>query len=454
VTLLPGTNTVSAYAVDPNGKASLTNTVNFQYVVTNQLLIQSFGKGTLSPNDSNAWLNIGQNYTITATPAAGFAFTNWTIATNFSGGVTTNNATVQFAMASNLTLQVTFADVTPPTLTITNLATGQRITNSVFTLGGTAGDNVQVSNVLYQLNNGAWTPANTTNLYWTNWNAVLNLQGGTNTVAAFAVDTSGNHSPTNSLVIDSVVTNQLQIRSVGLGTINPNYSNSWLEIGRNYAITATPAANFVATNWTISTNWLGGFVTNSATVQFMMATNLTLQIHFAETTKPTLAITWPVNGQRLTNALPTVVGTASDNWGVASVAFQFNHQTWYPPSTTNVWTNWFTTLTASAGSNTFNAYAVNLGGLYSATSSISVFSSNTFQLQLSTSGPGAWATNGFNFNLLVSTNLYGHIQYTTNLAGTNAWNTLTNFAGTNATLNFRDAAATNNPRRFYRAVIP
>jgi hypothetical protein len=357
-------------------------------------------------------------------------------------------------MASNLTLVVTFADVTPPTLTITNLAAGQRITNSVFTLGGTASDNVQVGSVLYELNGGAWTPANTTNLFWTNWNAVLNLQPGTNTVAIFALDTSANHSPINSLAIDSVVTNQLQIRSLGLGTINPNYSNSWLEIGRNYAITATPAASFVATNWTISTNWLGALVTNSPTVQFLMASNLTLQIKFAETTKPALAITWPAAAQHLTNALPNVVGTASDNWGVASVLFQLNSSPWYAPNTTNAWTNWNTIVQMNTGSNTFNAYAVNLGGNYSPTSSISIFSSNTFKLQLSTAGSGAWATNGFNFSLEVSTNLYGHIQYSTNLAGTNGWSTLTNFAGTNTTLNFRDAAATNNPQRYYRAVIP
>jgi len=452
--LNPGTNTVSAYSVDSSGNNSATNTVSFQFVVTNQLLIQSFGKGTLSPNDSNAWLNVGQNYAITATAAAGFAFTNWTIGTNFTGGIITNNATVQFAMASNLTLQVTFADVTAPTLAITNLTAGQRITNTVFTLGGSASDNVQVSNVLYQLNNGAWTPANSASLLWTNWNAVLNLQAGTNTVSAFAVDNSGNHSTTNSFTFDSVITNQLQIRSLGLGTINPNYSNSWLEVGRNYAITATPAASFVATNWTISTNFAGGIVTNNATVQFMMATNLTLQIKFAETTKPTVTFTWPTAGLHLTNALPNVVGTASDNWGVASVAFQLNSSAWYAPTTTNVWTNWNTIVQMNAGTNTLSAYAVNLGGNFSLTNSISVVSSNAFKLQLSTAGAGAWATNGFNFSLEVSTNLYGHIQYSTNLAATSNWSNLTNFAGTNATLNFLDTAATNNTPRFYRAVIP
>ena len=67
------------------------------------------------------------------------------VATNWLGGVTTNNATVQFMMASNLTLQVTFADVTKPTLSITNVTAGMAVSNASFTVRG--GDNVAVAGV-------------------------------------------------------------------------------------------------------------------------------------------------------------------------------------------------------------------------------------------------------------------------------------------------------------------
>ena len=159
----------------PAGVASLTNRVTFQYVVTNQLQISTLGRGTISPNDSNAWLQIGRNYSIKATAASGFAFSNWTISTNWLGGVITNNATVQLMMASNLTLQVAFADVTKPTLSITAPSAGKKMTNALATVLGTAADNWKVAGVWYQLNGGTWNQPATTN-GWTNWTTTVELQ--------------------------------------------------------------------------------------------------------------------------------------------------------------------------------------------------------------------------------------------------------------------------------------
>jgi hypothetical protein len=119
--------------------------------------------------------------------------------------------------------------------------------------------------------------------------------------------------------------------------------------------------------------------------------------------------------------------------------------------TTNSYTNWSTTLTLAAGTNTVKAYAVNQGGNYSATNSVSFVSSNSFKLQLAFAVGQPLTGNGLSFVLQVSTGLVGHVQVSTNLT---SWGTLTNFTGTNATLNFRDATATNYNDRFYRAVVP
>jgi hypothetical protein len=351
-------------------------------------------------------------------------------------------------MQSNLVLQANFVDTNRPVLSITNLTAGQRWSNLVFTAKGTATDNWQVASVQVQLNGGVWTNATGT----TNWSAPLTLTPGTNTLAAFATDTTGNNSPTNSVSWQYVVTNLLAVQATGLGTISPNYSNSWLEIGRNYSMTATPATGFVVTNWTISTNWLGGRVTNNATVQFMMASNLTLQVNFADVTKPTMTITAPTAGQKMTNALATFVGTASDNWKVAGVWYQLNSNTWnLVTATTNNYTNWTQTLPLIIGTNTLKAYALDLGGNFSTTNTLSVISSNTFMLQLAFTNSLPMTTNGLVFSLQLSKGLNGHIQVSTNLT---SWLTLTNFVGSNATVTFRDPAATNSARRFYRAVIP
>jgi hypothetical protein len=58
--------------------------------------------------------------------------------------------------------------------------------------------------VYYLLNGSAWKAATTSDT-WTNWTAKATLKPGTNTVQAYAVDTSGNISPTNSSKIDLAV---------------------------------------------------------------------------------------------------------------------------------------------------------------------------------------------------------------------------------------------------------
>lgn len=416
--------------------------------------------------------NAGINYNQTLNASGGqppYAWTNisGTLPTGLSltsGGVLfgtptgggTFNFTVQvsdsvLATATQvLSLQIIVPDTTRPTLQITNLSAGQRWSNAVFTIQGNASDNVQVSNVWVQLNGGSWFGATSANL-WTNWSATLNLAAGTNTVAAFAVDTSGNLSTTNQVSFDFVVTNQLSVRTLGLGTISPNYSNAWLEVGRTYSITSTPAANFTAINWVASTNWAVGVTNSGSVLQFIMASNLTLQATFFDLLKPTNTITAPTAGQHLTNALATVLGTTKDNWLISGVYCQLNNGGWNLSSTTNGWTNWTARLRLTVGTNTIKAFAVDGSGNFSTTNSVNVVSSNTFKLQLVFTNTTPLKTNGLNFQLQLSTGLNGQIQYSTNLQN---WLLLTNFVGTNASLNFRDAAATNSARRYYRAVIP
>ena len=444
VTLSPGTNIVQAYAMDTSGNVSTTNTVSFVYVMSAMLAVNINGLGTVSPNYNGTLLQIGKSFSMTATAGTGFSFTGWT------GSFPTNGAILTFTMASNLTFTANFADVTKPTLSITNLALGQRVSNAVFTVRGTASDNWQLGGVQYQLNGTGWSNAAPVN-NWTNWSAGVTFVPGTNVVQAYAVDTTGNKSITNSVSVQFVVTNQLGVRARGLGTLYLNYSNAWLEIGRNYTMLATPGVGFIFTNWVISTNWIGGVQTNNATVQFMMESNLTLQVSFTDVTKPTLTITAPIAGQKMTNALGKVTGTTTDNWGVTNVWYQWNTNAWSMATTTNGYTNWTVTLPLIAGTNTIKAFAVDLGANASLTNSVSFYSSNSFQLQLGFNAGPPMAGNGLSFSLQVSPGLVGRIEASTNLAN---WMTLTNFAGTNATINFRDATVTNFNHRFYRAVTP
>ena len=342
------------------------------------------------------------------------------------------------------------ADTNRPVVNIVSPATGSTVSSAFLSLVGTASDNALVAGVYYQLNATAWQPATTAN-WWSNWTASTTLPPGTNLLRAYAVDVAGNTSPTSSVSVFYLVTNQLRMRATGLGTVSPNYSNAWLQIGRNYSMTATPASGFVVTNWTISTNWLGGVVTNNAVVQFMMQSNLTLQANFADVTKPTITITSPTAGQKMTNAVANVKGTASDNWGIGGVQYQLNGGGWGLATSTNGWTNWTAVLPLTAGTNVIKAYAVDLGGNVSTTNTVSVVSSNTFNLRLGFSSAQPMTSNGLQLSLGVSPGISGRVEVSTNMKD---WTTLTSFVSTNATMPFRDSAATNYNRRFYRAVVP
>jgi cyclophilin family peptidyl-prolyl cis-trans isomerase len=435
------TNVFQAYAVNNFGYVSATNAVSMVYLAGEVLTVNTNGLGSITPVLNGQLLPLGSNYVLTATAATGFAFTNWT------GSLFSTNRALSFTMGTNMSLTANFVNKTKPVVAITNLVTGRRVSTNVFTVRGTASDSWLVGSVQYQLNNAGWTNATGT----TAWSATLNLLPGTNVFQVYAVDGNVTRSLTNTVSLQFVVTNRLSVSATGKGTLSPNYSNSWLEIGRNYSMKATAGSGFVFTNWVIATNWAGGATTNNATVQFMMQSNLTLQVNFADVTKPTITVTSPTAGQKMTNALANVKGTARDNWGVGSVQCQLNGGAWGLATSTNGCTNWTAVLPLIAGTNVIKAYAVDLGGNTSTTNTVSVVSSNTFNLRLGFSSAQPMASNGLQLSLEVSPGISGRIEVSTDLEG---WATLTSFISTNTTMQFRDSAATNLNRRFYRAVVP
>jgi len=362
VTLTPGTNTIAVYALNAIGNASpVTNTCVF-FVVSNQLQIHAIGLGTIAPNYSNAWLNLGQNYSITSSPASGFSAGYWVLATNGLAGAATAGKVVHFMMASNLTLAVNFVDTNRPTVSITNLVSGQRVSNAVCTVKGKATDNWQVAAVNIQLNNNGWTTAAGSN----NWSALLNLVPGTNTVQAYAVDNSGNVSLTNSVKINYVLSAPLMVRVVGAGSVTPNYNGALLAIGTNYTMKATASNGFAFYYW-------GGGVTmtTNKSLTFTMASNLTIVANFADVTKPVATITYPTANLKWSDTNITVTGKASDNVGVAEVWCQINGGGWILAQTGNGFTNWIiTNLPVILGTNILQAYAVDAAGNVSVTAEV------------------------------------------------------------------------------------
>jgi hypothetical protein len=286
-------------------------------------------------------------------------------------------------------------DVQKPVVTISSPANGARLSNSVAAVAGKASDNVRVASVQYQLNSNGWDTAQSTN-GGTNWTAGLTLLAGSNVFRVYAVDGAGNRSVTNVANYTYVLSDRLRVRATGQGGLSPNYSNAVLEIGKSYSMTATAGAGFAFTNWVVSTNWVGGVSYTNRTLSFLMRSNLTVQVNFVDVTKPTVLVSSPSEGARWSNAVITVWGQAADNAAVRKVEYQFNGGPFCDATTTNCWTNWVASFPAVAGTNVFQAVAIDTSGNRSFPATRKVFYVVPWPLTLLTNGNGriTGATNG------------------------------------------------------------
>lgn len=301
-------------------------------------------------------LQVG-DLTVTFKPIAGWS-TPASETVTITGGVTTQAAGVYTQQVKG-----------NPKLTISSPTSGQSVTNALLMVTGTVTDKVAVDGVYYQLNGGSWTLATTTNS-WTHWTASVSLNPGTNTISAYATDTSGSVSPTKTVKCVYILTApvEVQIARVGMvtpGTVTPNYSGKWLDIGNDYSMTAKADKGFAFSDW----SWSGGS-TNNPTLKFLMAPNLSFTANFVDVQRPVLAILSPKANAKVTAEPLTVTGKASDNVGVASVFCQLNGAGWSQAETANGYSNWTASVTLSQSNNTLQAYAQDAAGNKSLTNTV------------------------------------------------------------------------------------
>ncbi|HWD93197.1 MAG TPA: Ig-like domain-containing protein [Verrucomicrobiae bacterium] len=273
-----------------------------------------------------------------------------------------------------------YADNTAPSLSMTNPIPGQISSNSVFTVSGTASDNLGLSNVWVQLNGGAWTNAAGT----VAWSVNLALAPGTNVIRAYAQDLAGNVSSTNEVDLFHVPSAPLTVQINGGGTVAPDLNGVLLAIGNTYSMTAQPGPGSVFVNWT------GDITSDSPTLTFVMQSNLTFIANFTDPVRPTVAITFPKNRGSVSNALFTATGTAADNGQLASVWYQLNGGGWIQATNTS---NWTAGLAPSPGANTLLAYAMDTFTNISATNSVSFTYVPSGQMRVMTIGRGTLVPN-------------------------------------------------------------
>ncbi|MCX6896629.1 MAG: Ig-like domain-containing protein [Verrucomicrobia bacterium] len=428
---IPGTNTITAYAVDGFGNQSTNATRKIFYVVPSPFTLVIAGKGTVSSNWTGTNLEIGRIYRMTMTgPGSGYRFAGW------SGGVTASTTSIDFMMQSNLVIQANFADVYSPTFAITNPAVNMIFSNSpAVSVSGTVTDNSGAAEVRYRLNGGAWSVAAGTT---TPWHADLVLPPGTNVFSAYAVDSTGNASTTNSLNLIYWLFTPLAIHTNGQGAVNPNYDGQPLVIGKSYSTTATGTNGYKFLNWVVSTNWDGGAANTNAALTFLMQSNLTVLAVFQDTNRPALTITNPAANSRFTNTTVNVQGTIADNAPGAAVYWRLGTNAWAAVGVaetagTNQWT---IPVNPVPGTNIFSAHGVDAAGNHSPTNSLSFIYSGDFAvLAVQTNGQGTVTPNYDGQSLGIGQ------TFTLTAAGTNGFVFTNWFGGSNLPL----APATNSP---------
>jgi hypothetical protein len=391
------TNIFRVYAADARGDHTTMMVLPFVHVACAPMTVQVPPGCKVTPACNGALLELGRSYMLTAQHGPGFVFSNWTA--GLGGPVVTNTAVVRFTMVSNLVLAANFIDVQPPSVAITSPKAGQWVSNGLFTVKGTASDNGRVSSLWVALNGAPPIQAAGT----TNWSlADVLLRQGSNTVAAYAVDNAGVLSAARTASFVYVVSGVMTVQMTGNGTVTPNYAHAWLEIGRAYSMTARAGTGSYFTNWTAG---LGGpLVTTQPTVQFNMVSNLVLTANFVDVQPPKVAITSPKTGQRLSNSVVTVKGTAGDNAAVAAVWYQINSNGWVLADGT---TNWTAHVTLLPGTNYIYACAADPSTNYSPVVGVQCVCVASHLTSLSTN----WAAplsiltitgSGFNTNLPLS----------------------------------------------------
>ena len=177
-------------------------------------------------------------------------------------------------------------DTSAPVVSVSEPKPGARLTNSTVLVRGSARDELRLVGVGVSVNGGPF--ASSTPGDRRAWTFQAALVPGTNVIQVKAVDGAGNESPILTTRVVRAVVARVSIQA-DHGLVTPIRDGALLELGRDYTVTAAPAAGYLFSEWiTAQGN------SASATVSFRMEANLVLEARFLP--NPFLALSGVYNG--------------------------------------------------------------------------------------------------------------------------------------------------------------
>ncbi|MBM4462655.1 MAG: hypothetical protein FJ012_04860 [Chloroflexi bacterium] len=220
-----------------------------QYTLT--IAVSPTGGGTVTANPTGPTYDAGTAVTLTATPASGYQFVNWT------GDATGTSATVSVTMSANKTVTANFATTTY-TLTMAKVGSGT-VDPAV---GAHTKNPGEVVNLTATPDTGwrfdKWTGDVTT---------VADVNDPTTTVTM-----NGNYTITANFIQQFTLT--IAVNPAGGGTTNPAVGTYTKDAGTVVSITATKATGYDFVNWT------GDVTSTNVTISVTMNANKSVTANF------------------------------------------------------------------------------------------------------------------------------------------------------------------------------
>jgi hypothetical protein len=216
LTLVAGTNILGVRSIDLSGNISPTNTRAVFCSVPGTLNLDIKGKGNVKGGTNGQKLEIGKPYKLTATPTAGFVFSNWT------GDVISQTPELTFLMQSNVTLSANF--VTNPFVPVKGTFTGLFFETNDVRVGCAGAFTLKLTDqgkytALLQLGGKRWPASGHFDLLGQATN-VITRQGTNALTVAWAMDLTGSDQITGT-ISDGVWTSQLLGDRAVFGKTNP-----------------------------------------------------------------------------------------------------------------------------------------------------------------------------------------------------------------------------------------
>jgi uncharacterized repeat protein (TIGR02543 family) len=337
--------TESGTAVSTNASYTFTISGN-RTLVANFTAIQNQYTVTLSSiplaggtTSGSGPFNSGSSVTVTATPNAGYIFTNWTE----NGIVLTSSISYQFTISGNRTLVANFTAVGPTQYTVTLLS----IPLAGGTTSGSGPFNSGSSVTVTAIPNAGYT--------FTNW-----TESGTavSTNASYTFTISGNKTLVanfTAVVLTQYTVTLSSIPLAGGTTSGGGTFNS----GSSVTVTAIVNAGYTFTSWTEN----GIVVTSSISYQFTISGNRTLVANFTAVVPTQYTVTLlsiPLAGGTTSGSGPFNSGSSVTVTATANAGYKFTNWT---ESGTAVSTNASYTFTINGNRTLVANYVVGPGGL-------------------------------------------------------------------------------------------